>query len=59
LAFSRSEPVLSALFCLPERVTGSQLYEVLMQYLREHPEQRHHGIRDVIAAALGDARPCE
>jgi hypothetical protein len=44
--------------CIPNEVTGGQLYEVTLKYIKEHPEKRHLGVSIVMAYAFADAWPC-
>jgi hypothetical protein len=44
--------------CVPDGVTGSQVNDVAMKYLAEHPQQRHFSAPSLIAKALSEAFPC-
>lgn len=47
------------LFCLPEGVTSRQLVDIATNYLRDHPEQRHHVAAATVVLALADKFPCK
>jgi hypothetical protein len=48
------------LACAPERdVTSGKLADITLNFLRLHPELRHHAAASVVARALGDAFPCQ
>jgi hypothetical protein len=45
--------------CTPKEVTVHQTVDVILNYLREHPAQRHMAAPMLIGAALGQAFPCK
>jgi hypothetical protein len=45
-------------FCLPANVTVGQMQDVVENYLREHPENRHFTAASLIADALQRKFPC-
>ena len=47
-----------ALFCLPQGVISRQLVDIAINYLRDHPEQRHNVASANVALALANAFPC-
>ena len=44
--------------CLPDKVLLGQLEDIAMNYLRAHPEGRHHNAGSIITFALMKAFPC-
>ena len=48
----------NALFCLPQGVTSRQLIDIAINYLRDHPEQRHDVASANVALAFANAFPC-
>jgi Rap1a immunity proteins len=46
------------LFCLPETVGMKEVIEVVLEYLRQHPDQRQRDGGTVVAEALGGRYPC-
>jgi len=47
------------LFCMPEDVDISQLTDIVMKYLNEHPESRHESAGKLEINALQEAFPCK
>lgn len=45
-------------FCPPPTMTAGQASDVLIKWLREHPETRHQPTYDLLVIALGAAWPC-
>jgi len=45
-------------FCLPAGVNARQLVDVVMLYLREHPEKRYLLAADLVATAVKQKFPC-
>jgi hypothetical protein len=45
--------------CIPDAVTGTQLREVTVKYLRAHPETREQNAALLTARALAAAFPCK
>lgn len=45
-------------FEIPIGATGSQLADVVTNYLRDHPETRHYEASALVWRALHDAFPC-
>lgn len=46
-------------FCLDDRVTSTQIVDVVVAFLRDHPGGRHHLAAIVVAQALATAFPCD
>jgi Rap1a immunity proteins len=46
-----------SLLCLPD-VTKGQIIDVVILWLRDHPEKRHLGASSLIGAALKEKFPC-
>ena len=44
--------------CVPDRVTGGQLGDVVKLYISNHPENRHRSADELVAAALKEKYPC-
>ncbi len=45
--------------CVPPRtVPASQVRDIVLAYVREHPATRHFAAAPLVAAALGQAFPC-
>lgn len=44
--------------CLPEDVDSTQLRDVVVDYLRKHPNDRHMAATPLAAEAFGEAWPC-
>lgn len=44
--------------CKPDRVTDRQLRDVVVQYLDDHPEERHEPISLLTVVAMRAAWPC-
>jgi hypothetical protein len=49
----------NAPMCIPDAVTGMQLTDVTLKYIREHPEKRHLGVPFIMTDAFFDAWPCD
>jgi hypothetical protein len=47
-----------ALFCLPQGVTTTQLVDIAINYLRDHPEHRHTVASANVVLALANEFPC-
>jgi hypothetical protein len=45
--------------CPPDGASVSQVVDVVVQYLRDHPEKRHYAIANEAALALKQAFPCK
>jgi Rap1a immunity proteins len=45
--------------CLPKHVTVRQARDIIIKYLRNHPEERHYSAASEIALALKQAFPCD
>jgi hypothetical protein len=45
-------------FCRPSGVSGTQLKDVVVAYLRSHPDRRHLGAPQLMLLALNEAWPC-
>jgi hypothetical protein len=44
--------------CIPNTATYSQLKDVALNYMREHPEIRHESARSLIWTSYIEAFPC-
>lgn len=44
-------------YCIPETASSGQIRDVVLKYLRDHPERRHIIAGTLIANALADAWP--
>ena len=47
-----------ALKCLPAKITYQQRLDILLKYLREHPEVRHMPTSAIYVVSLLEALPC-
>lgn len=47
------------LFCIPQGVTPGQMQDVVRQFIRAKPQDRHESAEIIIAAALINAYRCE
>ena len=47
-----------AIYCKPTDVTAEILVPVVSKYLREHPEELHHGGAGLAITAMSRAWPC-
>lgn len=45
--------------CIPKGVEFSQLKEIAVNYMRDHPESRHESARSQIFASFVEAYPCK
>lgn len=45
-------------FCIPAEVTNQQIRDVVVNYLRDHPETRQYSSASEVVVALGKAWPC-
>lgn len=45
-------------FCPPKGAIGEQLNDVVIKYLRDHPEKRHYSASSLVIVALQRAFPC-
>ena len=45
--------------CVPDNVSNGQLMDVVVKYLKEHPEERHMLAAILIVEALTKAFPCK
>ena len=45
-------------FCMPLEADLRQARDVVVAWLKVHPENRHFGASDLVAAALQEAWPC-
>ena len=45
-------------FCVPDPVTQGQMQDVVVDYLRRHPKDRHKSAVVLIGSAIADAWPC-
>ena len=45
--------------CPPSEASNSQLRDVLLKYMTEHPETRHESARTLIWQAYAEAFPCK
>jgi len=47
------------LFCVPQKVTTSQLKKILVNYLNANPERLHENYVPLILSAMREAFPCK
>ncbi|HTR16571.1 MAG TPA: Rap1a/Tai family immunity protein [Acetobacteraceae bacterium] len=45
--------------CIPQTVTGIQMRDVTVKWLRAHPEERQHQAGVLVLRALREAFPCK
>jgi hypothetical protein len=45
-------------FCIPDAVTLQQLIDTVVQFLKNHPAQRHHDAASELAGAFMEGFPC-
>lgn len=45
--------------CLPPNATVREAVDIVMNFLRAHPETRHYSAASDVAVALKDAIPCK
>jgi 2-methylcitrate dehydratase PrpD len=45
--------------CVPEDVTNGQLLDILVKYLKNHPEERHYSAAVLAIKAITKAFPCK
>ncbi len=45
--------------CTPESLTGREVFDVVIAYLEQHPEQHHLSGSRLVADSLQQAFPCE
>jgi hypothetical protein len=48
----------SAVACIPPSVTGTELRDVLVKFLKDHPEHQHEKASKLAKQAFGKAYPC-
>ncbi len=48
----------SSLACFPDGVTAGQTVDVVVKYLKDHPETRHHSSASLTMRAFLEAFPC-
>jgi hypothetical protein len=46
------------MYCIPESVTNVQLRDIVIRFLRQHPEQRHVWYIQLVADAMWASFPC-
>jgi hypothetical protein len=44
--------------CVPQGVGAAQLRDIVVRYLKQHPEERHYAALKTVGAAVRDAFPC-
>jgi hypothetical protein len=59
IADSLAEVAGQRVFCLPEGVKPLQVADVVILWLRNHPENRHMSASSLAAAALKEKFPCD
>lgn len=47
------------MWCKPDRITGGQLYRIVVKDLQSHPERLHQNAGGLVIGALMRAFPCE
>jgi len=45
--------------CGPDQASENQVRDVVVNYLRDHPEVRHYSAASIAREALGEAFPCK
>ncbi|UCD69807.1 MAG: hypothetical protein JSW48_07125 [Betaproteobacteria bacterium] len=45
--------------CASENLTGGQIFDVVIKYLEEHPEQHHLSGSGLVAGSVQEAFPCD
>jgi len=45
-------------FCVPSEVSGNQVRDITVKYLKDHPEKRHLAADVLIHTAMIEAFPC-
>jgi hypothetical protein len=48
----------SGTICAVQHFSASQMGDIVIKYLRDHPERRHYSASDEIEVALKNALPC-
>jgi len=48
-----------ALACIPIAVTGTELRDVLVKFLKDHPEDQHLKASSLATRAFSEAYPCK
>jgi hypothetical protein len=48
----------AAIACIPQPATGTELRDVLVHYLKNHPEDQHVDGANIVPKALAKAYPC-
>jgi hypothetical protein len=46
-------------FCLPREIQAGQITDVVINYLRTHPEEQHYSAADEVSLALMTTFPCK
>jgi hypothetical protein len=46
-------------YCLPDEATNSQVVQVVLKFLNDHPERLHEPANTLILEALHNAFPCK
>jgi hypothetical protein len=49
----------SKITCASDGVTVGQVTDIVVKYLRDHPEKRHYAAQDQVGTALMQAFPCQ
>ncbi len=44
--------------CIPDQSTGTQLIDVVIKYMSNHPERRHEAAVSLVSKAFEEAFPC-
>ena len=45
--------------CIAEKATSGQLSDIVVKYLKDHPEERHLQAAILVVKAMGQAFPCK
>ncbi|WP_139816213.1 Rap1a/Tai family immunity protein [Planktotalea arctica] len=45
--------------CFPDNLANKQVTDIVMNYMRTHPQSRHHSARMLVWLSMGEAFPCE
>ena len=49
----------SGLICVATGVSNGQLSDIVVKFLRDHPERRHYSANSLVGVALMETYPCQ
>ena len=55
---ARAQPEAIPLFCIPKDSTNHQILDVVIKFVKEHPEKRHAPTKFLVLDSLIEAFPC-